>query len=282
MLGVNLNDKDGYYYMVSDCEHNELFERYTNSIVGDSFIDIAEKFSDRLKEQIEKVKATEKDMPVGFITADMCDTASDRNYNGEIIVIKADVLCPEYQTQAHQIMRCTGGNGANYTAIGRAVFCDNLYTGKSSRFERYDILGVLKPEHYPKWLNEKLKYETAIKENRNVFQYGDKYFLPVGIISKSYDMYTATKLTATDKELGFWRSKYENIYGKPKTEYNYKEFYDACGNIKCDVFMCLENGKHYMPAENELFEYKGSFDKYKKQINGHIAKKQKSHKEAER
>ena len=165
VLGMNLNDQDAHYYMLTDCERNELFERYTNSIVSGSFIDLAEMFSDRLKEQIEKVKIAEKDMPKGFITADMCDTSSDKNYEGEIIVIKADVLRPECQTQAHQIMRCTGGNGARYEARGHAVFCDNCFTGKSTRFERYDVLGILKPEHYPEWLNKRLEVEKVKKKS---------------------------------------------------------------------------------------------------------------------
>lgn len=95
VLGMNLNDRDGHYYMLTDCERNELFERYTNSVVSNSFIELAESFLCRLNEQIEKVKIAEKDMPKGFITADMCDTSSSQNYEGKIIVIKAELLRPE-------------------------------------------------------------------------------------------------------------------------------------------------------------------------------------------
>ena len=59
VLGMNLNDRDGHYYMLTDCERNELFERYTNSVVSNSFIELAESFLCRLNEQIEKVKIAE-------------------------------------------------------------------------------------------------------------------------------------------------------------------------------------------------------------------------------
>ncbi len=35
--------KDNYDYMLTDCERNEPFERYTNSVVSNSFIELAEK-----------------------------------------------------------------------------------------------------------------------------------------------------------------------------------------------------------------------------------------------
>ena len=165
VLGMNLNDRDGHYYMLTDCERNELFERYTNSVVSNSFIELAESFLCRLNEQIEKVKIAEKDMPKGFITADMCDSISGKNLNGEIIVINADELYPEYRTQAYQIVRCTGGNGALANARGSAVFCEYFYTDRHARYERYDVLGILKPEHYPEWLNKRLEVEKVKKKS---------------------------------------------------------------------------------------------------------------------
>ena len=40
VLGMNLNDQDGHYYMLTDCERNELFERYTNSVVSEGYLRI--------------------------------------------------------------------------------------------------------------------------------------------------------------------------------------------------------------------------------------------------
>ena len=40
-----------------------------------------------------------------------------------------------------------------------------------------------------------------------------------------------------------------------KNGYSYESFYAASGDSKCDIFRCVENGKLYVPAANELFSY---------------------------
>ena len=161
VLGVNMNASDGYFYLVSDYERNELFEKYDNGMVSNAYIEVAQIFTDRLKEQIEKVKAATKNIPRGIITANMCENISDKNLENEIIVIKADVLYPEHQTQANQIVRCTGGNGARPDSLGTAVVCTHLSNDERTRFERYDVQGILKKECYPEWLTKRLELEKA-------------------------------------------------------------------------------------------------------------------------
>ena len=261
VLGVDMKNPDGHYYMVADYERNELFEQYSNALVNNNFIEIAEIFSDRLREQIEKIKTEEMDMPKSIITADMCDSITDKDLEGEIIVIEPNVLRPEYRTEAHQIMRCTGGNGASVDARGSAVFCDYLYKDKHTRFERYDVLGILKKEHYPEWLIKRFEFEKAIKD-KDVFEYGGYHFLPVGVLKKRKPAEYLTRQIAIDKKLGIWCSEYVEFYGKNKTDYTYKDFYKACHNIPCDIFKCLENDKVYIPGENELFEYIGEYKDY--------------------
>ena len=62
--------------------------------------------------------------------------------------------------------------------------------------------------------------------------------------------------------MGMWVASYCEIMGKNKIDWSYEAFYSACGNITCDVFKCLDNGKLYMPGSNELFLYKGKFTPY--------------------
>ncbi len=262
LLGENMEEKDGYFYMTCFSERDDLFERFSEVLTGNNFLEIAEIYSDRLKEQIEKTKASEKDMPKGIITGEMCDSITDKNLEGEIIVIDPKVLRPEYQTEAHQIVRCTGGNGARPATRGSAVFCDYLYKDNSTRFERYDVLGILKKEYYPEWLNQKLEIEKTIKENPNAFEYGGCHFLPVGVINGSTQFEHITHHTAPDRKLGIWTNQYVEKYGENKIDYKHKDFYMACNDIPCDIFKCLENGKVYIPAENELLEYTGEYKPY--------------------
>lgn len=74
----------------------------------------------------------------------------------KVVIIKPDVLKPEYQLATRQLYLCTGGFGASPNSRGSACFCTNLFTGKHSRFERSDILATLEADAVPKWAQEKL------------------------------------------------------------------------------------------------------------------------------
>lgn len=164
VIGANMQAKDGNCYMVADHTYDEIFERYENCMISNSYIEVAELFTQRLTQQVEQVKAEQNEMKIPFevISADMCypnDYSED--IEGKVVAIKANVLRPEYRHAASQIVCVTGGNGSRANARGNAVFCNYLYSGEHTRFERYDVQGVLKPQHYPKWVTEKLKLLEA-------------------------------------------------------------------------------------------------------------------------
>ena len=165
VIGIDMNAKDNMYYMVADYENNGIFEKYDNALVSDSYTEILSIFTERINNGLAQIKEIEKNFSDKIVTFDMCDSISGRNLNGEIIVINADELYPEYRTQAYQIVRCTGGNGALANARGSAVFCEYFYKDKHARYERYDVLGTLKPEHYPEWLNKRLEVEKVKKKS---------------------------------------------------------------------------------------------------------------------
>jgi hypothetical protein len=92
------------------------------------------------------------------ITPEQC-TPNDygENIENKVVAIRASCLWPEYRTADSQLVLATGGFGARANSTGRAVFTVNLYFGKESRWNREDILGVVKPEFMPDWAKEKLK-----------------------------------------------------------------------------------------------------------------------------
>lgn len=278
VIGENMNAADGNYYMTANYESNELFERYTNVVCSCDYVKVAAVFAQRLTEEVSRLQIGRCDMCMNILNENDCIPVGNETLTGKIIVLKPDILSPEYRNEHYQIMRCTGGNGARADGLGTSIFCTELYTGENMKYRRASVLGILKEDCYPAWLTDILDFEKDLN-NPNKFQYGDKHFLPVGLIKENAGFQKTAEKTRTDKNLGYWCSKYESIYGKPKFEYNYNDFYTACGNKKCDVFKCIENGKYYLPAENELFEYEGSFDKY---IEQNEKVKKKSHKEVER
>ncbi len=263
VLGENMNNVNGQYYKTCEVERNELFEFYNNALSSSDFTEIAGIYADRLKEQISKtaLEIKAENAPLEVITAEKCNIDNFAvNMEGKIIVINPKILRAEYRTASHQIMKCTGGNGARANAIGSAVFGDLMINGKQKRYDRCDILGELKPEHYPDWLKDKIKLYDLIESTPNSFEYNGIHFVPIGVVNESFTK--CSKNIESDMELGMWNVNYKGHNKLCKRNYNRMDFYEACGNLKCDVFKCLENGKFYMPGDKEMFLYKGKFKDY--------------------
>lgn len=157
VVGENPAGAKGEKYMCGFCQQNELFARYEEILVSDDFPEIMGIFGKRVAEQAEKTRVallTPKiqgiqDMP---LTAEHCTLIShDDDINDKLVVINPDVLRREYRKATHQIKLCVGGFGASPHSRGSACYCVDLYTGKTSRYERRDVLGTLKREQLPKW-----------------------------------------------------------------------------------------------------------------------------------
>ena len=78
------------------------------------------------------------------------------------------------------------------------------------------------------------------------FEYNGYTFRPLG--KKEMTFEEACRRIESDRDLGI--SAYEWRKGDKN---NYDEFYMASGNSKSDLFLCLGNGKVYIPGNNELF-----------------------------
>lgn len=86
-----------------------------------------------------------------------------------------------------------------------------------------------------------------MKHNKKKFYYGGYTFIPIKrLTEKQLEFNTITKHLHSDRELAL--TTYEDTY-------NYRDFYEECGEKYYDLFRCEENGKIYIPCENELFEY---------------------------
>jgi len=90
--------------------------------------------------------------------------SKDMNLQGQVIAVKARALAPEYRVASHQLYIATGGFGCSPDSSGRAVYCKNVYdNGSDVRFNRKDILGIVKPECIPAWAKEKIAKLQADK-----------------------------------------------------------------------------------------------------------------------
>ena len=89
--------------------------------------------------------------------------------------------------------------------------------------------------------------------NKEIFEYGVHHFIPERQFTREEDdFFVISRRQRRDKELGFCKSGngYESKY-----PYSPEDFYAVSPEKECDLFRCMENGKLYLPCENDLQEY---------------------------
>lgn len=85
------------------------------------------------------------------------------------------------------------------------------------------------------------------------FEYGGYHFTPERQLTrKESSLSSISKHQWIDTELGFCKKGY--VYDS-KVDYSYESFYAAATEKEFDLFRCVENGKLYIPCENDLQEY---------------------------
>ena len=163
VLGENPLGVDGERYMCAFCQSNGLMAGYTEVMVSDDYPELARLFGERVAEQAEKTRIDLNGPKIqgilnAPITTEVCEVIGyQHDLQGKIVVIKQEVLRPEYRRATSQLQLCTGGFGASPNSRGTACYCTELYSGKTSCFQRSDILGTIAPENLPKWAKHYLE-----------------------------------------------------------------------------------------------------------------------------
>ena len=172
VIGEKEPNNDGLRFMCGYMERTDIFNLCNECVYSDDYIEIAHLFGSRIKEAAElfKNKVKELGIPVTVITEKDCiPDHYSHDINGKVIAIDPKVLKPEFQRADKQLYLVTGGFGASANSRGSAVFCTNLLTGKSTRYERMDVMGEVKPECMPDWAKRKLETmnQTRAKKNKD-------------------------------------------------------------------------------------------------------------------
>lgn len=165
---MGVDETNAMPYFCAFYSENGICGSYNDCIVSDDYVETVELFAERVKEQCEKVREEREKITVPGepITADMClPLAYDTSLVGKVAAIRKNALKPEYCSAPYQLVYVTGGNGARGKTRGSACICTNLYSGKSSRWERQDMQGEVKPEYLPDWAKERAeKIEKKYKD----------------------------------------------------------------------------------------------------------------------
>ncbi len=163
VLGENPASKGDDRYMCAFCESNSLLASYTEVMVSKDYPELVRLFGERVAEQAEKTRIDLngpklQGIPNTPMTTEDCEVIGHQDeLKGKIVVIKPEILRPEYRRATSQLQLCTGGFGASPNSRGTACYCTQLYSGKTSCFRRNDILGTIEPEKLPKWAKHYLE-----------------------------------------------------------------------------------------------------------------------------
>ena len=155
-----IDEKEEYPYFVCYCTYdNPLSAEWVTDAVGsDDYLEAMQIFTDRVQEQIESVRAEQEQFKFDMTPFTINDCIPDdrgKNIVGKVVVINAEVNRYEYRHSAYQLVLVDGGHGAA-GGRGQAVLGISLADGKHARWERYDVLGEIRPEKMPRWAKEAL------------------------------------------------------------------------------------------------------------------------------
>lgn len=115
VLGENPSGVNGERYMCAFCQSNGLMAGYTEVMVSDDYPELAKLFGERVAEQAEKTRIDLNGPKIQGIhntpiTAEGCEVISyQHDLQGKIVVIRPEVLRPEYRRATSQLYLCTGG-----------------------------------------------------------------------------------------------------------------------------------------------------------------------------
>jgi hypothetical protein len=166
-LAADENEDAPYLVCTARWDNPLGVTEYQDGAVSADYLEAMREFVDRVDAlliALEQERAAFPAVQPALTVADCVPGGLDDNLTGKVVVIKPGVLSPEHRTADRQLKTVQGGFGAEPNARGNAVFCKDLYSGKESRFERYDIAGVIDPAKLPEWAKEKLAYLDARKE----------------------------------------------------------------------------------------------------------------------
>jgi len=155
-------EKDNHYRLYRGERVSSLgLEKYTVVFEGRDYLKAMREFTRRIDSALDnldlsRVYRGSPLMDFGLDAEDCVLGGMDGDLRGKVVAIKAEVLSPEYRSGSYQLMLAEGGFGCSPNARGQSVFCKELYSGESARWDRADILGVVDEVLLPEWAEKKL------------------------------------------------------------------------------------------------------------------------------
>lgn len=84
-------------------------------------------------------------------------------------------------------------------------------------------------------------------QSEGIFEYNGFHYVPIRSFNQEEKDMSLKEIS------NYLRDTRRTILGS--VTYDYTKFYEASGDSKANVFLCIETGKQYIPCENSLQEY---------------------------
>ena len=149
-------------YLICNIKYDNLlnFEERYNGAVTDNYIEAMREFISRIGGLVSELETErcESGLPFQPLTAaEYCiPNNPNSDWEDKLIIVKPEILAPEYRSAEHQLVLCTGGNGARAESLGTKVYVKELYSGKNCYYRRHEIAGLADLSKLPNWAIDKL------------------------------------------------------------------------------------------------------------------------------
>lgn len=153
-----VDDNNEYPYLVGNMKKDELLERYDNCVVSNDYLVALREWNIRVQKSIEQLQERNSAFKEKTVlgNGDVEPITNDTSLKNKVVVVKSDVFLREARESRKQLRFCVGGFGAEPNSRGRAVMCDSIYGDEKCRFDRNDILGIIKTDKIPDWAKNKI------------------------------------------------------------------------------------------------------------------------------
>lgn len=166
-----------------------ITEIYNGAATGD-YIEAMREFVNRVDGLLETLETERREsgLPIQTLTASDCiPDSQNADWEGKLIIVKPEILAPEYRSARHQLAIVTGGFGASAEARGRAVYVKELYGGKENCYSRFQIAGIADAEKLPEWALAKHRQSKLPNEHSKDKAEGESCEKPVTLQDKLKD-----------------------------------------------------------------------------------------------
>ncbi len=233
LLAENMSAKDGQFYLVVQYREHGILCEYSRGEASGDYLEVLRAFTGRINEEITALQS-ERDAlnpPGELFLAEHCYPHSYADsIENKMIAIKASAFSPEYRRDDMQLVFATHGKGTRANARGNAVYCYHLNNGEHTRFERYDVLGAVRPECIPDWAKENL---ARIQDERTKPSEEKEYASNYEITERIEAGQKAFVLGYCEKAVnpyGTWQG-----YKNRKSDFDYGHYFDDYESAKADL-----------------------------------------------